>query len=357
MSVPGILSGLQTEGRNPRSTHIDTVSTIELCRIINDEDTTIAPAVRKCLSVIARAIDCISERVRGGGRVIYVGAGTSGRLGVLDASEIPPTYSAPVGQFVGLIAGGDVALRSAKEGAEDSTQAGIDDLEAIHIDGEKDSLIGIASSGRTPYVLSCLEFAKSKGCATVGIACTSPSALGQRGNVDFLIEALTGPEVVTGSTRMKAGTATKLILNMISSGIMIRVGKTFGNIMVDVKPTNIKLEHRARSIIREIVGPDCLCPDDELDKVLVQCDESVKLAAVVLKLGVSVEEARHRLEAANGVLATLIKPSADSTVPTQNGHETYEAVLCVDAGGSRCRATILYSDGSNGTGEAGPCNV
>jgi N-acetylmuramic acid 6-phosphate etherase len=225
------LSGLQTEERNPRSTKIDTVTTESLCRIINDEDATIAGVVELCIPTIASAIDALTPRVRAGGRVVYVGAGTSGRLGVLDASEIPPTFSANPSQFVGLIAGGDVALRSAKEGAEDSLQGAVEDLEKLNLDGNVDSLIGIAASGRTPYVLSSLAYAKSKGCVTIGVACASPSAMGESGFVDHMIEAVTGSEVVTGSTRMKAGTATKLILNMISTGAMIRTGKTYGNIV------------------------------------------------------------------------------------------------------------------------------
>jgi N-acetylmuramic acid 6-phosphate etherase len=231
MSTATDLKGLQTESRNPRSTDIDNVSALELCQIINDEDSTIPNIIKGCIPTIADAIDAVAPRVQRGGRVIYVGAGTSGRLGVLDASEIPPTYSAPLSQFVGLIAGGDVALRSAKEGAEDSLEGAVNDLSMLTLDGEMDSLIGIASSGRTPYVLSSLAFAKSKGCVTIGIACSAPSAMSKSGDIDFMIEAVTGPEVVTGSTRMKAGTATKLILNMLSSGIMIRIGKTFGNIV------------------------------------------------------------------------------------------------------------------------------
>lgn len=231
MSSTPNLNGLQTESRNPRSTEIDNVSTLELCQIINNEDATIPSIIKNCIPTIANAIDALAPRVQAGGRVFYTGAGTSGRLGVLDASEIPPTFSAPPSQFVGLIAGGDVALRSAKEGAEDSLQGAVDDLTPYELDGEKDALIGVASSGRTPYVLSSLAFAKSKGCVTIGISCAAPSEMSRGGNVDFMIEAVTGPEIVTGSTRMKAGTATKLILNMLSTGTMIKVGKTFGNIV------------------------------------------------------------------------------------------------------------------------------
>ena len=225
------LQGLQTEGRNIKSANIDNISTLELCEIINNEDATVAKIVKTCIPTIANAIETLAPRVQRRGRIIYVGAGTSGRLGVLDASEIPPTFSASPEQFVALIAGGDVALRSAKEGAEDSLDGAVNDLEALNLDGEKDSLIGIAASGRTPYVLSSLAFAKSKGCITIGLACSAPSIISSCGHVDFMINAVTGPEVVTGSTRLKAGTATKLVLNMLSTGIMVRVGKTFGNIV------------------------------------------------------------------------------------------------------------------------------
>lgn len=225
------LAAIQTESRNQRSTLIDKVSTQELCRIISDEDKDVPGVVEACIPTIAHAIDALAERVRHGGRIFYIGAGTSGRLGVLDASEIPPTYSSPPEQFVGLIAGGDVALRSATEGAEDDAEAAVKDLKMKELDGEKDCLIGIAASGRTPYVLGGLAFARTQGCVTVGVACSTPSAMSRSGNVDFMIEAVTGAEVVTGSTRMKAGTATKLVLNMISTSVMIKIGKTYGNIV------------------------------------------------------------------------------------------------------------------------------
>ncbi|KAJ6786177.1 hypothetical protein PWT90_00739 [Aphanocladium album] len=349
------LGGLQTENRNPRTTAIDKVSTEELCRILHQEDCRVATAVTPCLPEIAGAIDALSERVRSGGRVFYIGAGTSGRLGVLDASEIPPTYSAPSNQFIALIAGGDYALRNAKEGAEDDRSAAKTDLDAFNINPALDALIGIASSGRTPYVLGGLEYAKAIGCTTVGVVCVQPSTIGTEGNADYLISAVTGSESVTGSTRMKAGTATKLVLNMISTGVMIKLGKTYGNLMVDLKATNVKLRQRARNILKAIGGQRCHQSDDELDTILAACHGSTKLAAVVIVLEISVQEAEQRLERNNGVLAKVFA-EAEAESATKTTDES-SIVLCVDAGGSSCKATILSIDGAIGTGSAGPCNI
>ncbi|KAM3528158.1 hypothetical protein MY4038_006002 [Beauveria bassiana] len=296
------LGGLQTENSNPRTATIDKVSTEELCRILHEEDCRVPAAVTPCLPEIAATIDALTERVRKGGRVFYIGAGTSGRLGVLDASEIPPTYSSPPNQFIALIAGGDYALRNAKEGAEDDRSAARTDLDAFNIAPNLDSLIGIASSGRTPYVLGGLEYARSIGCTTVGVVCVQPSAMATEGNADYLISAVTGSESVTGSTRMKAGTATKLVLNMISTGIMIKLGKTYGNLMVDLKATNIKLRQRARNILRAIGGQRCHHSDQELDAILAVARGSTKLAAVMMILDVPLLEAELRLERNNGVL-------------------------------------------------------
>ncbi|KFY31746.1 hypothetical protein V493_00828 [Pseudogymnoascus sp. VKM F-4281 (FW-2241)] len=343
------LEGLQTEGRNQDSNHIDRVSTLKLCQIINSEDSSVATAVQKCLPIIAQAIDALEVKARKGGRIVYVGAGTSGRLGVLDASEIPPTFSAPSEQFVALIAGGDVALRHAQEGAEDDVEAAREDLKALDLNPDLDSLIGIAASGRTPYVLSCLAFAKSLGCITIGIACCDPSAMSSSGNVDHMISVVTGPEVVTGSTRMKAGTATKLVLNMLSTGVMIRVGKTYGNMMIDLKSSNHKLQQRSRNIIRTICGASAPVSDEELDRILALCNGSVKLTVATILLQVSEDEAAQRLQDAKGVLADVldVKP-----VP-----EDDHFVLCVDGGGSKCAAVILGQNGEEGRGEAGECNV
>ncbi|OIW27043.1 putative glucokinase regulator family protein [Coniochaeta ligniaria NRRL 30616] len=356
MSTPVVqLAGLQTEDRNPRTTCIDRVPTLELCRILNQEDSTVPSAVEPCIPVIAEVIDVLSERVRKGGRVFYIGAGTSGRLGVLDASEIPPTYSAPAGQFIALMAGGDYALRHAKEGAEDDRDAAKVDLQPFNIDPAVDSLIGIASSGRTPYVLGGLSYMKSLGATTVAVVCVSPSAAGVEGNADYLISAVTGPEAVTGSTRMKAGTATKLVLNMISSGVMIKLGKTYGNLMIDVKATNIKLKQRARNILRFVGGDACTQTDEQLDQILQDCRGSAKLAAVTIVLKVSVIEAEERLQRNSGVLARVFEEAREEEAQREDRDEGL--VLCVDAGGTSCKAVILSKDGEMGTGIAGPCNA
>ncbi|KAI1303874.1 putative glucokinase regulator family protein [Xylaria venustula] len=356
MTTPVIqLAGLQTENRNDRTVEINQASTLELCRLLNREDMVVPLAVDKCIPVIAEVIDTLSERVYNGGRVFYIGAGTSGRLGVLDASEIPPTYSVPSGRFIALIAGGDYALRHAKEGAEDERDGAVADLQAFDLDPEVDSLIGIASSGRTPYVLGGLSYVKSLGATTVALVCVSPSAAAVEGNVDHLIAAVTGPEAITGSTRMKAGTATKLILNMISTGIMVKLGKTYGNLMIDVKATNHKLKQRARNILRFVGGDACTQSDSELDHILDHCYGSVKLAAVTIVLNISVTEAKDRLQQNKGVLSDVFR-NARKKEALPKGHGG-SLVLCVDAGGTSCKAVIMAKDGEMGIGKAGPCNV
>ncbi|CAK7207450.1 hypothetical protein SEUCBS139899_010260 [Sporothrix eucalyptigena] len=304
------LGDLQTEQRNAKSAQIDTVSTLELCQIINDQDQAVADAVKVCLPEIAQAIDVVVPRIASGGRVVYIGAGTSGRLGVLDASEIPPTFSAPPWQFVGLIAGGDRALRTAVEGAEDSeTLAGEEMAAALSPPlGSNDVLIGIASSGRTPYVLGGLRHARAAGAATIGLACVKPSRM--RGLCDVLIECVTGPEVLTGSTRLKAGTATKMILNMISTGSQVRTGKTFGNLMIDLQMSNEKLRDRARRVLRTVVSPDAardVYEDAEVDAILAGCDGSVKLSILVAMSGLSPEQARLVLQKSGGMLSKALR--------------------------------------------------
>ena len=242
---------LLTESRNPRSESIDTLSSLEIVRLMNSEDAKVVEAVGAEAESIAQAIDWAADRLRRGGRLIYVGAGTSGRLGVLDASECPPTFSTPPGMVVGLIAGGPTALTRAVEGAEDDPDRGAADIAALEV-GEDDLVVGIATSGRTPYVLGAVREARRRGARTVGLACNRPSLLG--GEVDLEIAPLVGAEVISGSTRLKAGTATKMILNMISTGAMVRIGKTLGNRMVDLKPSNEKLRIRSRRILRELAG-------------------------------------------------------------------------------------------------------
>ncbi|KAL6361960.1 hypothetical protein LRP88_05442 [Fusarium phalaenopsidis] len=308
VSLAESLAGLQTEQKNSKTTNIDSMSSLELCRVINEEDASVAQAVQTCLPQIADAIDIIVPRLLDGGRVIYTGAGTSGSYHRL-TGDSPPTFSAPPGQFVGLIAGGDYAIRNAVEGAEDSEELGAADLAELAPPLSKnDTLVGIASSGRTPYVLGGLKYARSIGAATVGLACVKPSSL--RSLCDVLIECVTGPEVVTGSTRLKAGTATKMILNMISTGSQIRTGKTFGNLMVDLKMSNEKLQNRARRVARMVVPPSSALDiesEEVLDAVLADCDGQVKLSILVATLGCSPAEGRAKLEAASGSLRQALQ--------------------------------------------------
>ncbi len=247
------LKGLLTESRNPRSAHIDTCSTQEIVRIINEEDKTVAEAVARETDQIALLIDAAAHAIRNGGRLIYIGAGTSGRLGVLDAAECRPTYGVDDNTVVGLIAGGRGAMFSAVEGAEDSLTLAEEELRAIDF-CSRDVLVGLAASGRTPYVIGGLRYARSIGAVTGSIACTSGAEISAL--ADIPIEVLTGPEVVTGSTRMKAGTAQKMVLNMLSTGTMIRLGKVMGNLMVDVQATNDKLKARAVRIVMEAAEVD-----------------------------------------------------------------------------------------------------
>jgi len=294
-----ILGTLLTETRNPATEHLDQLSTLQMLEVINDEDAKVAAAVRAELPHIAHAIDEVAARFAQGGRLFYIGAGTSGRLGVLDASECPPTFSVPAGLFQGLIAGGDRALRLSSEHSEDSPEEGAGDLAATGFN-QKDTLIGIAASGRTPYVLGALAHAKKIGGLTLGLTCVPGSAISRA--VDIAITPATGPEVLTGSTRLKAGTATKLVLNMLSTGIMIRRGATYGNLMVNVRPTNAKLVDRAQRIIAAAVG----CDMTMAARLLEDSGSSVKTAIVMGKLAISRAAAEERLAAADGVLAKAL---------------------------------------------------
>jgi len=288
-----------TEQSNPRSAHIDQLSTLEMLTCMNDEDARVAVAVRAVLPAIAQAVDIIVDRLERGGRLLYVGAGTSGRLGVLDASECPPTFNTPPEQVQAIIAGGQAAITAAVEGAEDDPAAGRDDLIARNVSAA-DVVVGIAASGQTPYVLGAIAAANAVGAATIGIACNIPSPL--LDSAQIKIGAIVGPEVISGSTRLKAGTAQKMILNMLSTASMIQLGKVYGNLMVDVQTTNAKLVGRARRIVAQIVGVD----EIEAARLLAMTDYDVKTAVVVGRLGIDPAAARARLEQARGRLREII---------------------------------------------------
>ncbi|HEU5101755.1 MAG TPA: N-acetylmuramic acid 6-phosphate etherase [Roseiflexaceae bacterium] len=284
-----------TEARNPATAQIDLLPTIELVRLINVEDARVPAAVAAEIPSIAEAIDRIAARMRAGGRLIYAGAGTSGRLGVQDAAECRPTFGTPAGLVVALIAGGPPALTEAVEGAEDDADAGASAVAALQA-GANDSLVAVAASGATPYPLGALTEARKRGALTVSLACNRPSQLEQA--ADIGIAPLVGPEVIAGSTRLKAGTAQKLVLNMISTGVMIRLGKTFGDLMIDLQPTNRKLRRRASRIVEEICGISAA----EAEQVLVASGGDVKVAIVATLGGIAPEVARQRLRAAGGVV-------------------------------------------------------
>jgi N-acetylmuramic acid 6-phosphate etherase len=293
------LAALATEARNPLTEHIDELPTLDMLRLISDEDRKAAAAVVAVLPEVAKAIDEIANRINDGGRVFYIGAGTSGRLGVLDASEIPPTFSVPPTLFQGLIAGGDSALRNSSEASEDSPEQGAADLAAAGFTGQ-DALVGIAASGRTPYVLGALQHANPLGALTIALTCVPDSAMAAL--ADISIAPLTGPEVLTGSTRMKAGTATKLVLNMLSTGVMIKSGAVYGNLMVNVQPTNAKLVDRAQRIIMAATQTDQTTAAN-----LLQNAGSVKTAIVMQKLSLDRTAAEAKLAASQGRLSATLK--------------------------------------------------
>jgi N-acetylmuramic acid 6-phosphate etherase len=289
-----------TETRNPRTTAIDTLSSLEIVELISDEDMKVAAAVRRQLAQIARAVDVTVERLRQGGRLFYFGAGTSGRLGVLDASEIPPTYSAPPDLVQGVIAGGDVALRRSVEAAEDDPDAGAKSVQEMNV-SETDVVVGIAASGSTPWVLGVVAEAQRRGAATVALTCNPDSALARL--AEIVIVPVVGPEVITGSSRMKAGTAQKMVLNMLSTAAMVRLGKVYGNLMVDVQPTNAKLRRRAVRILQEAASVDA----EAARQVLEATGYEVKPALVMLLAQVDAVEARQRLAAARGFVRRAVE--------------------------------------------------
>ncbi len=286
---------LTTETRNERSTHLDSLSTIEIVELMNSEDALLAAAVAVEKQSIARAIDAIVASFQSGARLFYIGAGTSGRLGVLDASECPPTFNTPAEMVVGIIAGGDGALRRAVEGAEDSATQAAEDL-AKHRFSARDTLVGIASSGGTPYVLGGLDYAKQCGAVTVGLTCNANSILHQ--HADIIIAPVVGPEVLSGSTRLKAGTATKMVLNMLTTGAMVKIGKTYGNLMVDLRASNNKLRLRSIRIVGEVTGLDA----EASAELLARCDGDVKTAIVSYLVSIDASAARERLGLVGGRL-------------------------------------------------------
>ena len=295
-----ILEGKTTEKRNLKSMKMDSMSIREILTLINEEDKNVPESVGKVIPEIEKAVKYIVEAFNRGGRLIYMGAGTSGRLGVLDAVECPPTFGVDKTKVMGLIAGGEKAFIEAQEGAEDSKDLAIEELKGIDLN-EKDVVCGIAASGRTPYAIGGIEFAKKLGCKTIAIACNKGSKVGEI--ADVAIEVEVGPEVLTGSTRMKAGTAQKLILNMISTASMTGIGKVYENLMVDLKITNIKLQERARNNVMQITG----CSYDVAQEALRQSENQVKLAIVMVLLGCNKIEAIEKLEKSNGFIREAIK--------------------------------------------------
>lgn len=293
------LTGMTTEKRNPRTMQLDTMSELEIVTTMNEEDARVPLAIAKKLPQIAQAAHWAAEAFEQGGRLFYMGAGTSGRLGVLDAAECPPTFGVAPGMVVGLIAGGEQAFLKAVEGAEDDRALGQSDLEAYGLNA-KDVVIGIAASGRTPYVLGGLAYARSVGCRTAAIACNTGSEIGRAANLAIEVEV--GPEVLTGSTRLKSGTAQKLILNMISTASMVRTGKVYQNLMVDVMQNNEKLHTRAENIVIDATG----VTRPEARSAIDAAGGSVKVAITMLLADCSADEARSRLEKAGGHVRAAI---------------------------------------------------
>ncbi len=294
------LDHIATEQRNDGSAQIDSLSTLDMIRLINAEDAGVAEAVGRIAPAIASAVDLIAGRLRRGGRLLYMGAGTSGRLGILDAVECPPTYSTPPELVQGLIAGGRDVIFCAREGAEDSAEEGKRDIAAKGLTS-CDVVVGLSASGRTPYVIGGLQYASAAGAATISVDCSPHSPISQYAQIDLC--ALVGPEVITGSTRMKAGTAQKMILNMLSTGTMVKLGKVYGNLMIDVHASNEKLKERARRIVMTAAG----CSRQQADEALSQCGGQAKTAIVMICRRLSAAEAGSRLQQAKGYLRAALE--------------------------------------------------
>ena len=294
------LSTLITEQRNPNSMHVDSLSALEIVQLMNKEDKQVPLAIEKCLPQIAQAVECIVAAFQQGGRLVYIGAGTSGRLGVLDASECPPTFGVSPEMVKGIIAGGERALRHPIEGAEDSKAQAVIDLQTIQF-SSKDVLVGIAASGRTPYVIGALEYAKSLGSVTVSIASNPNSAMANI--VDIAIDTVVGPEVLTGSSRLKSGTAQKLVLNMLTTASMILMGKCYQNLMVDVQASNEKLKARAIRIVMQATD----CDKTLAEETLKLADQNAKLAIMMILSGLDRAQAEALLEKHHGKLQLALK--------------------------------------------------
>lgn len=298
------LESLTTEAFRPELAEIDRLSSLEIARIMNEEDSGVPGAVATQLPQIAAAIDATAERMARGGRLFYLGAGTAGRLGVLDASECPPTFNTDPSQVVGMIAGGDKAIRTSTEGAEDSKELAAADLAAADL-GPDDTVVGISASGRTPYAVGGVTFARGRGALTIGVSCNAGSALCAAAHHG--IEVVVGPELIAGSTRLKAGTAQKLVLNMLSTITMIRLGKTYGNLMVDVRASNEKLQARSRRIVALATGAG----DEEVEAALAETHGEVKSAILTILGGVDGSTAERLLDASHGHLRVALKAATD----------------------------------------------
>lgn len=291
---------LTTETHNARSAKLDSLTALEIVQLMNSEDALLAEAVRRETVSIAHAIDAIVNSFQSGGRLFYIGAGTSGRLGVLDASECPPTFNTPPEMVIGIIAGGDTALRNAIEGAEDSLTLARQELTKHHF-CNRDTLVGIASSGSTPFVIGGLDFARQCGAVSIGVTCNANSQLHQ--HADIMIAPVVGPEVLSGSTRLKAGTATKMVLNMLTTGAMVRIGKTYGNLMVDLRASNAKLRRRSIRIVSELTGLSATASEE----LLTDCGGEVKTAIVSQKCAISAAAARACLTQSGGRLRDALQ--------------------------------------------------
>lgn len=294
------LSHLVSEGRNPETMDIDLLPSLEIVKRINQQDKLVPLAVEKVLPEIAQAVDKITQAFKSGGRLVYMGAGTSGRLGILDASECPPTFGVSDQMVIGLIAGGSDAILKAKEGAEDSPELGVADLKSIEF-SDKDVVVGIAASGRTPYVIGALEYANDLGATTVALSCNPDSIIAEVAQI--AISPVVGPEALTGSTRLKSGTAQKLVLNMLTTASMIRLGKSYQNLMVDVKATNKKLVARAARIVMQATE----CDKQQAVTVLEQTEYDVKLAILMILTGMDVDSARNQLQHQEGFLRRAVE--------------------------------------------------